>query len=216
MDPKNQYDKKLRDALLTSIQQLCRIFWGPTEEFCQQMLEPSFLQPFDAIASRMESRWAADLSDLQNLLEGFSEPTSLFAYLEQGYIRLFVNARGGIAAPLYASCYEGEENPHLMGDAAVRMRKTLLDLGISISADVGEPPDHLSIELEVLYYLLTQDSGPDPRVSIKRASDFVAECMIPWVKAFYLRLADEVHCRFYPLITAVLLGVLHEVSTLSF
>lgn len=216
MDLKNQHDKKRWDALLTSIEQLCRIFWGPSEEFCRQMLEPSFLQPFDVIASRMETCWAANLIDLQNLLEGFSEPTSLFAYLEQGYVRLFVNARGGIAAPLYASCYEDEADPHLMGDAVVQMRKTLLDLGISINDDVGEPPDHLSIELEVLYYLLTLDSGPDQRVSITRAADFAAQSMLPWVNTFYLRLADEVHCRFYPLIAAVLLGVLHVVATASF
>jgi TorA maturation chaperone TorD len=215
MDPRNQWDEKRWNALLESVQQLCRIFWGPTETLCRQMLEPSFLQPFDAIASRMEPHWAANLNDLQNLLEGFSEPASLFAYLEQGYVRLFVNARGGIAAPLYASCYEDEPDPHLMGDAAVGMRKTLLDLGISISDDIGEPPDHLSIEIEVLYYLLTQDSGPDHRVSINRAADFTAESMIPWIKAFYLRLADEVHCRFYPLITAVLLGVLHVVAKMN-
>jgi TorA maturation chaperone TorD len=214
MDLKNQWDEKRWNELLESIQQLCRIFWGPTEAFCRQMLEPSFLQPFEAIASRVESHWAADLSDLHNLLDGFSDPTSLFAYLEQGYVRLFVNAMGGIAAPLYASCYEDEADPHLMGDAAVRMRKTLLDLGISISDDVGEPPDHLSIELEVLYYLLTQDSGPDHRVSITRAADFAARSLLPWVNAFYLRLADEVHCRFYPLITAVLLGVLDVVANL--
>lgn len=215
MDLKSQHDERLWDALLESIQRLCRIFWGPTEAFCRQMLEPSFLQPFEVIASRMESRWAADLSDLQNLVDGFSEPTALFAYLEPGYVRLFVNARAGIAAPLYASCYEDVADPHLMGDAAVQIRKILLDLEIGISDDVGEPPDHLSIELEVLYYLLTQASGPDPRVSIKRASDFVAQCMIPWVKAFYLRLADEAHCRFYPLMTAVLLGVLHVVANLN-
>jgi TorA maturation chaperone TorD len=215
MDLKDQYNEKQWDALLTCIQRLCRIFWGPSEVFCRQMLESSFLQPYKTIASRKKPRWAADLNDLQNLLEGFTDPASLFAYLEHGYVRLFVNAREGIAAPLYASCYEDKADPHLMGDAAVRMRKTLLDLGISISDNVGEPPDHLSIELEVLYYLLNQAPGPDRRVSITRAADFAAESMIPWIDAFYLRLADEIHCRFYPLMTAVLLGVLDEVASLS-
>jgi TorA maturation chaperone TorD len=215
MNLEHQYDENRWDALLTGIQRLCRIFWGPSEASCRQMLEPSYLQPFEAIGSRTKVRWAADLSDLQNLLKGFCDPASLFAYLEQGYVRLFVNAKDGIAAPLYASCYENEADPHLMGDAAVRIRKIISDLGISIRTDVGEPPDHLSIELELLYYLLNQGGGPNHRISITKAKDFAAEFMIPWVKAFYLRLIDEVQCRFYPLMTAVLLGVLDEVANMN-
>jgi TorA-specific chaperone len=179
------------------------------------MLEPSFLQPFDIVATKFKTRWTADLVDLRNILDGFSDPASLFAYLEQGYVRLFVNDRGGITAPLYASCYEDEANPHLMGDAAVQMRQTLSELGISISDDVGEPPDHLAIELEVLYYMLTQVGGPDGRISMTRAADYAADSMIPWVNAFYVRLADDVRCRFYPLITAVLLGMLHVVANIK-
>jgi TorA maturation chaperone TorD len=208
-------DEKQWDALLIGIQRLCRIFWGPTAVSCRQMLEPSFLQPFEIIGSRAKARWLGDLSDLRHRLAGFSDPTSLFAYLESGYVRLFVNAREGVAAPLYASCYEGAPEPHLMGAAAVRMRKTLADLGISIHDDIGEPPDHLSIELEVLYYLMARAGGPDRRIPIAKAADFAAESMIPWVKLFYRRLADERHCRFYPLITGVLLGVLDEVAGMN-
>ena len=213
MDLKNHCDEKLWDALVTSIQQLCRIFWGPSEDFCRQMLDPSFFQPFEIIAFREKSTWTNDLIDLKHLLEGFTDPASLFAYLEQGYVRLFVNAREGIAAPLYASCYAEKADPHLMGAAAVRMRKTLAELGVCTRDDVGEPPDHLSIELEVLYYLLMQSKGPDHRAGAKQAADFAAESMIPWVQAFHLRLMDDVRCRFYPLIGAVLLGVLDAVAS---
>lgn len=215
MDLKGNYDKKRWDALLVCVQRLCRIFWGPSEASCRQMLEPSFFQPFEVIVPRTKPHWAADLSDLKRLLEGFSDSASLFAYLEQGYVRLFINTRGGIAAPLYASCYEDAADPHLMGDAAVRMQKTLMDLGISVSDDIGEPPDHLSIELEVLYYLLTQAGGLDYRICIVKAADFATESMIPWVKSLYLRLADDVHCRFYSLVTAVLFGLLEEVASMN-
>jgi TorA maturation chaperone TorD len=207
--------EKRWDALIIGIQRLCRIFWGPGAASCRQMLEPTFLEPFEIIGSRTKARWTSDLFDLRHLLEGFSDPASLFAYLEQGYVRLFVNARDGIAAPLYASCYDNEADPQLMGTAAVRMGKRLVDLGISIGDDIGEPPDHLAIELEVLYYLLARADGPDDRTHIAQASDFASEFMIPWVNMLCQRLIDEVHCRFYPLITAVLLGVLDEVADMS-
>jgi TorA maturation chaperone TorD len=215
MDLAPRIDDKQWDALLAGIQRLCRIFWGPTEASCQQMLESSFLQPFEALGARTKARWTSDLADLRHLLEGFSDPASLFAYLEQGYVRLFVNARQGIAAPLYASCYDHEADPQLMGAAAVRMGKMLVDLGISIGDDIGEPPDHLAIELETLYYLLTRAGGPDDRPRITRAADFAAQFMIPWIHRFYQRLVHEVHCRFYPLMTAVLLGVLDEVADMN-
>jgi TorA maturation chaperone TorD len=205
-------EKKIRDALITAVKQLCQVYWGPSEDLCRQMLGPSFLGPFDTIASWTEANWMADLIGLQNILDGFSETAPLLDYLGQGYVRLFVNAKGGVAAPLYASCYdEDEQEPQLMGKAAVGMQQMLQDLGIAVSDDVGEPPDHLAIELEVLYYLLTRHGAPDQRDDLTAASNFASVSMIPWIRIFYGRLKSESHCRFYPLITAVLLSVLDAV-----
>jgi TorA maturation chaperone TorD len=212
MNLKYRQEEKIRDALIASVKQLCRVYWGPSEALCQQMLESSFLEPFDTLASWKETNWVADLSGLQKILDGFSETAPLLDYLEQGYVRLFVNAKGGIAAPLYASCYdEADDSPQLMGKAAVGMQQMLQDLGFAISDDVGEPPDHLAIELEVLYYLLTRHGVSDQKNDLTDASNFASVSMIPWIRSFYGRLKSEDHCRFYPLITAVLLSVLNTV-----
>ncbi len=212
MNLKYRQEEKIRDALIDSVKQLCQVYWGPSEALCHQMLGPSFLAPFDTIASWKETNWVADLMGLQNILDGFSETAPLLDYLEQGYVRLFVNAKGGIAAPLYASCYDEDDgSPQLMGRAAVGMQKMLQDLGIAISDDVGEPPDHLAIELEVLYYLLTRHAMSDQSNDLTDASNFASASIIPWVRIFYGRLKSEGHCRFYPLITAVLLSVLNAV-----
>ena len=214
MSHESNLTKKQWEGLLTSVQQLCRIYWGPSEALSRQMLEKDFLQPFNAVTPLIETHADAELVELRTLLDGFSGPESLLADLEEGYVRLFINDRGGIAAPLYASCYEDEKNPHLMGKAAARMQKTLSDLKIHISDDVREPPDHLSIELEVLYFLLTQKRTPDHPKGLTAAANFTDEQMLPWVQAFHRRLADEVRCRFYPLITSVLLSVLQAVAAL--
>lgn len=214
MRPESQLTQNQWDDLLTCVQQLCQVFWGPSEELSRQMVEESFLQPFHAVPPLTETHAAAELAALRTLLDGFSGPESLLAYLEEGYVRLFINDRSGIAAPLYASCYENEKKPQLMGEAAVRMQKTLSDLDIHISGDVREPPDHLAIELEVLYFLLSPDRVPDPARVLTAAADFAAGEMLPWVRVFHRRLADEVRCRFYPLITSVLLTVLQVIAML--
>ncbi len=41
-----------------------------------------------------------------------------------------------------------------MGPPAVRMKKRFESSGLSLSDNMHEPPDHLSIELEYLYFLL--------------------------------------------------------------
>lgn len=210
----NQLTGKQRDDLLAGIQQLCLVYWGPSETWLRPIVKGAFLQPFEAVAPLCERKIETELVELNTLINGISNPASLWAYLEEGYVRLFINDRGGIASPLYASCYENEKNPRLMGNAAVRMKKTLADLKIHVSDDVGEPPDHLSIELEVLYFLLSQNRLPDRTNGLTTAADFVVEEMLPWVQIFHRRLADDPGCRFYPLITSVLLSILKMIALL--
>jgi TorA maturation chaperone TorD len=212
MNLKYRQDAKIRDALKDSVKQLCQVYWGPSEALCQQMLKQSFIEPFHTLASWKGTNWNADLLGLQNILNSFPEATPLLDYLEQGYVQLFVNAKDGITAPLYASCYDDDDDsPQLMGKAAVGMQKMLQDLSIAISDDVGEPPDHLAIELEVLYYLLTRRGVSGQRNDLTDAFNFASTSMIPWVRIFYGHLKSEGRCRFYLLITAVLLSVLNAV-----
>ncbi|NIQ90076.1 MAG: molecular chaperone TorD family protein, partial [Desulfobacterales bacterium] len=74
----------------------------------------------------------------------------MYQHLEEGYVRLFISAKGGITAPLYESCYEFEGAP-LMGRAAAEMKERFETKDLSVADTIQEPPDHLSIELEYLY-----------------------------------------------------------------
>ena len=214
MSRESQLTKNQWDDLLTSVQQLCRVYWDPSEELSRQILKESFLQPFKAVALLIETHEDAELVELRTLLGGFSESESFLDYLEEGYVRLFINDRGGITAPLYASCYEDEGNPQLMGQAAVGMLKRISDLNIRLDEDIHEPPDHLAIQLEVLYFILTQANTLGRPKQLAAAAEFVQACMRPWVEAFYARLTKETRCRFYPLVTRVLLSILQMVSAL--
>jgi len=205
--PENQ-----QEALLESIRELCRVFWGPTRETCNQMMKESYVLSFAALDPELKISPSNALEQLAEVLRGFSGPDALFNYLEEGYVRLFVNDRGRIIAPLYESCYEDKKNPRLMGDAAVRIQKRLEAEGMDISDDIREPPDHLSIELELLYFLLARSK---PVCNRMPAAAAFASQLLPWVKCFNARLANETRCRFYPLITAVLVSVLQWVDGLQ-
>lgn len=201
--------------LLAGVRQLCRVYWGPSEALSREMLAGAFLQPFYSLGPLIETNTDAELAALDQLLAGFSGAQLLLDYLDAGYVRLFVNARDGVAAPLYASCYDDEAQPQLMGAPAVRMQKLLVDLNIHIRDEVREPPDHLAIQIEALYFLLTRDGADARSARLAAAADFVAAEMLPWLQSFQRHLAGEAECRFYPLITNLLLSVLQAILTLA-
>ncbi len=197
------------EALLESIRKLCRVFWGPTLESCNEMLKDTYLASFAALDPESKMYPPDTLDRLTDIIKGFSDPNALFQYLEEGYVRLFINNRGGISAPLYESCYEDENNPMLMGEAAVRMQKAIKTAGMHLGEDIKEPPDHLAIELEYLYFLLTQSKSKNSHMT--EAAAFASK-LLPWVQRFNERLTDETRCRFYPLITVVLVSVLKSIK----
>ena len=83
---------------------------------------------------------------------------------------------------------------------------------MNISDDIREPPDHLSFELELLYFLLTRSKPVNSQMPEEAA---FASQLLPWVKSFNERLVNETRCRFFPLITAVLVSVLQWVCKMA-
>ena len=205
-------DKKAQTALLDSIAALARIFWGPGPDSSRELLQESFLSPFKALDSRVKFEQPNIFSDLKDIISGFGDENAIFQYLEEAYVRLFINSREGITAPLYASCYvDGTAsgvNAPLMGPPAVLMRKRFESKGLALSETMHEPPDHLSIELEYLYFLLKNGwSDNDPGL-LSEAVSFAGVAMLPWVTNLRERITGEDRCRFYPLITSVAVSIL--------
>jgi len=169
------------------------------------------LQPLETFARRCGGAAAADFEQLQASVNDFGNPDSLCEHLEQAYVRLFVSHRGGIAAPLYQSCYEGE-NASLMGRAALEMKARMENRGLNVSASLHEPPDHLAIELEYLYFLLERGWREGNDDLLGEAARFAPTVMLPWLTRVSERLADETQCRFYPLMVSLLVHLLSELG----
>ena len=205
-------DKKAQTALLDGLAALARVFWGPDPESSRELLKGTLLRPFDELAFRVEFEHPDILTDLKDIVNGFGDENELSLYLEAAYVRLFINSRGGITAPLYASCYDdgaaSDENAPLMGPPAVLMRKKLESKGLEMSETMHEPPDHLSIELEYLYFLLKNGWADNDHALLSEAVSFTGDTMLPWVTQLRKRIADENRCRFYPMMIGIAVSIL--------
>ena len=216
MDLKYSANKKINDAVLEGVEIMCRVFWGPDLESCRHMIEGNFFQSFETILTKPEAKPSVILDNINSIINRFDTHQSLFHHLNECYVRLFVNNKEGITTPLYQSCYEFENAP-MMGESAVKMNKRFKSKGLSMENRVHEPPDHLAIELEYLFFLL-QDSGvgrddnQDKFVSNEAAS-FAAETMLPWVIVINQRLKSVTDdCRFYYLASGILVLLLSLIS----
>ena len=194
-----------REALLDGLTLMSRIFWGPDASLCQDLCGPAedILSQLSNLLSPPGPAAARDLTDILNSHE---DQAALCAQLEPAYVRLFVSDQGGVAAPLYHSCYQGEGL--LMGPPAQEMALRLETAGLGLEEESAEPPDHLAVELEYLILLLEDGWSHDDPALLAEAGDFAGSFMLPWIEGFLARLAGETGSRFYPLAAELLTALL--------
>lgn len=205
-------DEKQQAGLLAAIEVLSWIFWGPDSDDSHEILQGKYLESFELLERHIDYEPPTILAELKATSTRFSDKIAIYQYLEQAYVRLFINSREGVTAPLYASAYadsnDSGKNAPLMGPPAVMMNKRFESKGLSLSETMHEPPDHLSIELEYLYFLLDKGWTNIDRSLLAEAGSFAGEVMLPWVTRLQDRIADEKECRFYPLITSLMVAIL--------
>jgi len=211
--------KDEKQTLLEVVQKMSHFFWGPTLEQGKNMLQASFWLPFEMVLPWLDSPSAEVFKKIMTTLNNFSTAPGLFDCLEEEYVRLFISDRQGIRAPLYASCYAaagpGERAP-LMGEPALAMQDRFRSKGLSLAGDIGEPPDHLSIELEYLYFLLRKGWNDNNNQLANEASSFAFEIMLPWVMKLQQTLAEVGTAGlFYPLLTTLLCAILQLIGRLN-
>ncbi|MBI9079275.1 MAG: molecular chaperone TorD family protein [Pseudodesulfovibrio sp.] len=134
-----------------------------------------------------------DLTDsLKNLQGSLANPTEnpdQYFDLETEYVRLFISSSGSVPAPPYESCHL-KGPARTMGKSALAMRSRLSEAGLELSLDSNEPPDHLSIELEYLYHLLSTGWTDGDATLAASGADFARTVMLPWVRRFRQNLAQ--------------------------
>ena len=196
-----------KSTFLDGLHKMCAIFWGPNLEDCKNMRQGIYFQPFNELDTVLNAETSEVLGNLATFLKTHAEASVLYDHLEEEYVRLFISSKDGIPTPLYHSCYESED-ALLMGEPAVMMKKRFESKKLSLDNTLQEPPDHLSIELEYLYFLLQKGWLQRDRMLIAEAAQFAGESMLPWIGTFRDRLTVAALSPFYPMMATLLICLL--------
>lgn len=203
-----------RTLCLDILKTLCRIFWGPDLELCQDILNGKFVKRLQDASVAFKTDLSATVKAANRFAKQYEDAEALCAVLSDGYIALFINDIKGIPVPLYHSCYLASDS-RLMGPPAMDMKNRLERHGLSISLPGNEPADHLSIELEYLYYLLNKGWLESSGNHVQEAVQFAGDLMEGWVCRFYERITADGRFPFYIIAARLLCSVVRNLSELT-
>jgi TorA maturation chaperone TorD len=108
-----------------------------------------------------------------------------------------------LKAPPYGSIYL-DQGRRVMGDSTMEVRKMFEEAGLSTDDNFKELPDHISVELEFMYYLIhkeveaLENSEIDKALSLRETQElFLNRFLKPWVPPFCERIKASTDNEFY-------------------
>jgi putative dimethyl sulfoxide reductase chaperone len=118
------------------------------------------------------------------------------------YSKLFVGPFELLAAP-YGSVYL-DVGGKIMGDSTVDVLKTYRAEGLYLEENFMEPPDHITAELEFMYYLVFKELEALESSDLERAAHFIEvqklfqnRLLSRWVEPFCNRITEGTENEFY-------------------
>ncbi|MFW6042559.1 MAG: TorD/DmsD family molecular chaperone [Chloroflexota bacterium] len=122
--------------------------------------------------------------------------------LKIDYSRLFIGPFK-VLAPPYGSIYLDNART-VMGPSTADVRNRYREFGLDISQDFKDAPDHISAELEFLYYLVFQElealkqaDVESARILLDAQKSFLDAHLGAWVAEFTDRVSAHAETEFY-------------------
>jgi TorA maturation chaperone TorD len=179
---------KQKEAMAEIFNTLAEFYKHPDQDFYRQLTRGLIEQELkvlfrDANLSRLSWDWQAELPE--------------YAQLKREYLRCLVGGSEPCALPV-ESVYKiwtndstcqtpiAKQKGYLMGDAAVHIRHILAGLGMELPPEYKNTPDHLTILLELLAYLVVHREPQEVNLYLREHFD--------WLPDFYSRLV-EIHAH---------------------
>ncbi len=137
--------------------------------------------------------------------------------LDVDYVRLFASGRSGALAPPTESYYRVPAKGGGIAEFVADLQREYRSMGIA-SVGLGEAPDHVSTEMEVMAYLCDLEAGSWADGQIRLVDDtlalqhrFLRQHLAVWIPQFRRRVKDAPPSRFYvDLVDAVHAFVVHD------
>ena len=159
---------------------------------------------------------ADTLDNLEGHLANLSEPAAKyvsrmrkeiendpnFEALKVDFARLFVGPYKLLAAP-YGSVYL-DTGRTMMGDSTLDVKNRYREAGLDMAKEFKEAPDHITAELEFMYYLIFKEveafSSSDTEAAIgciQKQRSFLEDHLMSWVPEFAGNIIEHAETLFY-------------------
>ncbi len=155
---------------------------------------------FDALQSALAIAYPEGVQSVDTMKKTIGKYSLLDLTIE--YSRLFVGPFK-LVAPPYSSVYFGDEF-HLMSDETLWVMDFYRKMGLVYDIKLKNPPDHIAIETEFMYYLIFLEMDALRMKNIKKAmsiwknqSVFFEKHFKKWVPVFCKKIEDGSENEFY-------------------
>ncbi|AGA69156.1 putative component of anaerobic dehydrogenase [Desulfitobacterium dichloroeliminans LMG P-21439] len=183
---------------------LAMTFYEPADNFLVELeQEDSKKDLLEASRLLLEVKGVELMQEILHTLDGVNNAGKLgHQDLKAEYTRLFLGPMSP-ACPPYESYFDTnrpqEFQGTLMGPSSEAMEIALAEEGLELTLDYAELSDHVAIELEFMYYLLSRAYAEekDSDVYLKKANAFFMEHLFPWLPKFGAKLSKESRHPFY-------------------
>ena len=168
---------------------------------CFFLPEPGLSEKLGTLESDMANVCEAAVMFVQNMRKEFKADADLEA-LKVDFSKLFVGPYNLSAAP-YGSVYL-ESDRKMMGNSTQDVRKRYREAGLDTAKTFKDAPDHISAELEFMYYLIFKEieafSKSDTEAAIdfiQKQKSFLEDHLMLWVPQFTANIIENAETSFY-------------------
>ena len=185
-----EFEKSLQRGDCFKLMAAC--FYEPDR---QLFLEEELAEKLEQLLESLSPEGAAAARRMQSCLKELDQEK-----LSIDHAALFVGPFELLAAP-YGSVYI-EQKRTVMGNSTIHAARSYQDAGLSV--DVKEPPDHIAVELEFMYYLCTKeataasnDRSADACRFRNQQREFYRTALKPWAHKFCEAIRQGTDNKFY-------------------
>lgn len=164
---------------------LSELFKYPEKELTK--LSSTILDTFSKLSPKFEAQ-------AQTLVTRLEQADSL-KDLQIEYSRLFVGPYQVEAAP-FSSVYLDPQGL-VMGESTIDAIEYYVDAGLNPNDDIKEPPDHISTELEFMYYLIFNSVVKNDQSKEAISKDFLTNHLSKWTGEFTKKIIKKSKDDFY-------------------